>query len=406
MIGASTQFNAEIKTSQQVFAGCYVWDGSKVIEETLRFGYHSSKAPLGFIAGYYAVGNIPREPLIRLVDGSVTQDKRADIYATADVTFVDTTGTGAGRTLVDPLSGYEFLIYRGIRLTPPLPGLNNWEWKQQGVFSVETLDVTEYGETLMYKCQMMDRTQRLKTNPWKLPFAVGSATGTYVDCVKAVINDRAKGFTPSFIVNTTSTAAPSGQINYDGGKDPWEAVQDLAQAGQFEVRFNSQGDVYMTDIVDPTGVVPVAIYSKDSEVVIDNPERQVSKNDVYNGVVVRGTASWLLFPVYGEAWDDDASSPTWRGGPFGEKPKQIDSALVGSNTEANALAATEFSKIKGVWEDLTFKTYPNPCHEAGDVIRIDNPVLGVQQKAEMAARTMPLIAGAMTAQIRRRRYIG
>jgi hypothetical protein len=406
MIGATNQFIKEVKISQTAFAGCYVWDGTKVVEETLRFGFHKTKAPLGFITGYYTIGNVPREPQIMLIDGSVTQDRRADVYATADVTFMDNTGTGAGQKLVDPIAGYEFWIYRGIRLTPDLPGLQNWEWKQQGVFTVENIDISRFGDTLVYKCQMMDRTQRIKTNPWKTPFQVSNATGTYIECVKTVLNDRAKGFTPSYIVTSASTVTPTGVINYDSAKDPWEAVKELAQAGSFEVRFGNMGEVLITDVVDPQLVTPVDIYSKDSEVVLENPERQVSKSDVYNGVVVRGNASWLLFPVTGSVWDDDPSSPTWRLGPFGEKPKIIESAIVGSNAEAATVAATEFAKIKGVWEDLTFKTYPDPRIEAGDVIRIDDAVLGVQQKAAIEARTLPLISGAMTAQIRRRRYVG
>lgn len=406
MIGATAQFIKEVRSSQTIFAGCYVMDGDRVVEETLRFGFHKTRAPLGFWPGLYSIGNVPNDPKIMLVEGSVTQDRKADVFATADVTFMDNTNKGAGQKLVDPLEGYEFRIYRGIRLSTVLGGLNNWEWKQQGVFSVENLDISRFGDTLIYKCQMMDRTQRLKNNPWKRPFQVSSTTGTYIACVKAVINDRAKGFTPSFIVTSTSTVAPTGVMNYDPSKDPWEAVQELAQAGSFEVRFDQTGDILITDIVDPELVPPVDIYSQDSEVILENPERQISKADVYNGVIVRGNASWLLFPVTGEKWDDDPSSLTWRLGKFGEKPKIIESAIVGSNAEATAVAATEFKKIRGVWEDLTFKTYPDPRIEAGDVIRIDDSILGIQQKAAIESRTLPLVKGSMTAQIRRRRYVG
>jgi hypothetical protein len=406
MIGSTATFAAEVRVSQQIFAGCYVWDGSRVVEETLRFGYHTSKAPLGFLSGYTAVGNLPPDPKLMLVDGSVTQNRKSDVYATADVTFMDNTNTGAGQKLVDPISGYEFWIYRGIRLTPSLPGLQNWEWKQQGVFTVENLDISRFGDTLIYKCQMMDRTQRIKTNPWKRPFQVSNITGNYIACVKAIINDRAKGFTPNYLVTTVSTTAPSGVMNFDANSDPWSAVMDVAQAGGFEVRFSNVGDVVLTDIVDPQTASPVGIYSQDSEVVLENPGRQVSKADVYNGVIVRGNASWLLFPVTGEKWDDDPSSPTWRLGPFGEKPKIIESAIVGSDASAAVIAATEFVKVQGVWEDLTFMTYPDPRIEAGDVIRIDDPILGVRQKAMIESRTLPLLTGSMTAQIRRRRYVG
>jgi hypothetical protein len=406
MIGSTTIFDSEVAVSQQVFAGCYVWDGTKVVEETLRFGYHTSKQPLGFFAGYYAIANLPTDPKIMLVEGSVTQNRKADVYATADITFMDNTHDGSGQRLVDPISGYEFWVYRGIRLVPNLPGLQNWEWKQQGVFTVENLDISRFGDTLIYKCQMMDRVQRIKTNPWKRPFQVSSADGNYISCVKKVITDRAKGFTPNYIITTAAAASPSGAINFDSSKDPWSAVQDLATAGGFEVRFSNIGDVLITDVVDPQTARPVGIYSQDSEVVLENPGRQVSKADVYNGVIVRGNASWLLFPVTGEKWDDDPSSPTWRLGPFGEKPKIIESAIVGTNAAATTIANTEFIKVQGVWEDLTFKTYPDPRIEAGDVIRIDDPVLGVRQKAMIESRTLPLLTGSMTAQIRRRRYVG
>jgi hypothetical protein len=404
MIGATPQYISEVSSSQQVFAGAFVFDNNgRCLEETLRFGYFTNKAPIGFLAGYYSIGNFPKAQKLMLTDGSVTHDKRADVWRTADVEFLDVTGTGAGQYLIDPLSSYELLVYRGIRLTGNLNGLTNWEWKPQGMFTSQGIEIIRYGDALVYKVQLSDRTQRIKDNPWKSTFSVSSSIGNYVACIKAVINDRAKGFTPDYTVLCTDNTTPPSSMAFAAGSNPWDAVQQIAQAANAEVFFDGWGRVVIRDYVDNTLAKPVAVYSKDSQLILEQPDRQVSKTDVFNGVIVRGSASWLLFPVTGEVWDDDPSSPTWRLGAFGEKPKIIENNVVGSSGSAATIAATEFKKIKGVWEDLTFKIYPDPRFEIDDCIRIDDSVLQVQQKADIAAITMPLISGDMTAVVRRRR---
>lgn len=410
MIGTSANYKAQINTNPYPFSGCIFWNNGSVIEETYRFGFEDTKAVLAYFIGTYWGVNKPAPPLVRLLDGSVTNDRGQPVQGQARLTFLDVTGTGAGKELLDPITANEIQLYRGIKIDNPLLPpyknvLSDWEAIKLGWFTVSDCQITRYGDALVYEVTAQDRGWRLDNNPWRIAYVQDPATvTTAVAMIKAIVSDRAKGFTPTFDVLTASTYVPPTVMNWDRTTPPWSgAVQTLATSAQLEVFFDWRGVCVIRDVVDPLNAVPVALYSKTSEVLLQPPSRAIPGNEIYNGVVVRGTAGWLLFPIVGEAWDEDPASPTWRLGQFGERPKNIDNAMVSTDAAANAIAATEYGKIKGVWEDLSFSVMPNASLEVGDVIRIDDSVLGIQQKVAIEQRVLPLVRGAMTAQARRRR---
>lgn len=409
MIGTSANYKAQINNSPYPFSGCIFWRNGSVIEETYRFGFADTKAGLAYYNGTYWGTNKPAPPKIRLLDGSVTSDRSQPIQGNARLTFLDTTGTGAGQSLLDPVSANEIQIYRGIKINNPLlppnfSSLDDWEAIKLGWFTVSDLQITRYGDALVYEATLQDRGWRIDNNPWRVAYSINQITNNAVQMIKAIVTDRAKGFTPQFDVLTASTYTTPTAQNWDRSTPPWSgAVQNLAVSAQLEVFFDWRGVCVIRDVVDPLNATPVAIYSKDSEVLLQPPQRAVPGDEIFNGVVVRGTAGWLLFPIVGEAWDDDPASPTWRLGQFGERPKNIDNAQVGTDAAATAIAVTEFGKIKGVWEDMSFQVMPDASLETGDVVRVDDLALGVQQKLVIEQRVLPLVQGAMTTKSRRRR---
>jgi hypothetical protein len=99
--------------------------------------------------------------------------------------------------------------------------------------------------------------------------------------------------------------------------------------------------------------------------------RTMSRTAVYNAVVVSGenTASNSV-PVSAIAYDDEPSSPTRWGGPFGRVPKFYSSALL--TTEAACLSAAESMLFDAMAPNIqtAIAASPNPALEPGDCVRL------------------------------------
>jgi hypothetical protein len=129
--------------------------------------------------------------------------------------------------------------------------------------------------------------------------------------------------------------------------------------------------------------------------------------NLFNGVVVRGNAPWLRFPVSGEAYDDNPASPTYHLGPYGDRPKIVESAAVGSDADCVAMATGLLGKTVGYDEQGTFTGLVNPALDAGDVVTVTVEGLLLEQvSCALDTFTIPLLASQpMRFTTRRRRAV-
>jgi len=367
---SSDEFGTLVKSSHQYALRVVVTSQGISLEDTYSAGTH-----------------------LRVLDGSVTIDRTSDTRRTCDLTLLDMDGTG--KVLVDPIAGAELEVYRGIILD----STGQPEWIQLGKFTSQDMSVGRDGAAVTLRLSMTDRSDRIRQNPLRTIYQVASGTNQMA-ALSAFYTNRASGFTPVSSLMVTTKTSPD--TFYSESDDPWQIIQDMATAASGEVYHDPQGVLQCWPIAEPDTVPPAYNFSRDA-VLITPITRNVSRRDVYNGVIVRGEAPWLIFPISGEVWDDNPASPTWRGGPFGEKPKIIGSAVASTNAECATIAASEFAKIKGVSEKIDFGMMTDPRLDVIDVIQIIDTDLGVSGRYSIETLTLPLLDGSMSGTIKRRR---
>lgn len=179
-----------------------------------------------------------------------------------------------------------------------------------------------------------------------------------------------------------------------------------------EVFFDQMGQIKTQPYPNPlTAGIAWAFAPGETAVRVDPLTIKVSRESLRNGVIVKGSAPWLLYGVSAEAWDTTVSSPTYydpanpSGSIIGPHPEYIEDSLVSNATEALALAVAKLPDVLGIEEQISFNTVPLPHLEAGDVVTVAHPVFGaVAPRLILDQLTTPLTfdAGAQTANTRRR----
>lgn len=163
--------------------------------------------------------------------------------------------------------------------------------------------------------------------------------------------------------------APVPLVVFD--TDRWKSVdgddRSLARAIGAEVFCDAAGVFVVRDIPTVTDQPVWAVDAGESGVLVDY-RRSASRAGVYN-VVVAGSdnAEANILQI---VEDDNPSSPTYVGGPFGEVVRQYRSPLLTNQDQARAAARSLLAESGGLQRSLTFTQVPNPALEPGDVVRV------------------------------------
>lgn len=162
--------------------------------------------------------------------------------------------------------------------------------------------------------------------------------------------------------------------------DPWKACMDLAEGGGLQVYFY------------PTGPYPTAVLRRapdlelaqrvwtfeagpGSTMVKIAPEQDTTIG--YNVYVVTGESSELasldLLPVRASAEVTDPSSPIHPAA-YGRVPTFLASTFIKTGEQAQQVADANLPLKAGGSERQTVTAFAHPAHEAGDVVRLREPV--------------------------------
>lgn len=365
---SSDEFDARVRSTHTACAKIEVWNGRNLLLTS------------------------DEDPNISIAGGSVTVQRKAEVRRSLNATVL-LSNTSYYRTYLDPLLGYDVMVSRGVIYAD-----DTREYVPLGVFKLDTVSIDVRENGLMLTVTGFDRARMIAKNPWTGPFSIASGT-EYTAAMQAVINSRASGFTPSYNMVTSALTTPA--LFYSEKDNPWQQVQKFSDAIGHDVRFDNMGVATSTPIVDPTTApVVLDVTAGETAIRVGNLKRSVNVTETYNGVIVRGSAPWLLFPVTGEAWDDDPSSPTWRGGPYGSRPKVIDSAVVSTNGQAAAAAQAELFNTLGATEQIVFNMLPDPRYDVNDVVRVYDPELSTYSRNVIDQLTIPLLSGEVVATTR------
>lgn len=173
----------------------------------------------------------------------------------------------------------------------------------------------------------------------------------------------------SFVVAAgvdTSSAVPAG-LMWD--RDRGQAIDDLAKAIGAEVYADPTGTFRIRPV--PTINDPaVWTVAEGANGTLVTTGRTVSREGVYNVVVVTGERATNTLPILATVADTDPMSPTYVGGPFGRTPRFYSSPLVTTSDQATTAGQALLARSIGATRTRNITAVPNPAQEAGDVITV------------------------------------
>lgn len=160
-------------------------------------------------------------------------------------------------------------------------------------------------------------------------------------------------------VDFKSLSASRGSIpekHYTPGDNPAEAVAELVESMGLRRKWDGYGRRRIFEPPRPTDLAAVHIDGRSHTA----PET-VPVGEAFDGVIVEGTAPWLLFDVRGEAWLPNSTR---------SHPKIVRSDVVGSDLQATKQAQTLLNDITGQQHTLTWSQVPDTRLEIDDIARI------------------------------------
>lgn len=308
--------------------------------------------------------------------GTVKADRKADTRRSLDVKLV-----GYLQDVLPELSTYNTLlrVKRGIQFYD-----GSIEWVPLGVYRVyevnqngNEFDVTGYSLEV-------DLRDRRFVNPWFIGSSKGGGTIGHgytlsaSDQMGAIIEDAIPLAQLQYLMDENPTLRAG--VTFD--RDRLKALQEIAKA---------VGGMFYTDVngrfvVSPPATLedaPVWQVTAGDNGVLIGYSRTVSRESVYNGVVVSSSAdltSGVASPksIRVLVVDDDPTSPTYWGqvaspateSPFGRVPRFYSSPFITTVDQATSAGRSILAVAKGINASVDFTAVPNPALDIDDVVTI------------------------------------
>jgi hypothetical protein len=285
------------------------------------------------------------------------------------------------RGLVDP---YQSVLrpYRGIKFVD-----GTTELVPLGVFYPDQVSAGEGSNgAVTWKIRAFDASIRAQD---ELGQALAIPGGTlYTQAVQQVI--RRVYPQASFTLGDSRFTTPT--LVVDESTIPWTWAQDLGRDYGEDLTTDREGVFTSAPRILQTADAPVWEFVEGEGATSWEPERTIDADKPVNVVEVIGTNS-AAPGVYGIAFDNDKSSPTYRYGPNGERKRTFRSEKVVTNAQAEAAARFLLSKLLGKTDQVTLKAIPNPALDAGDTVAAWRARLGLAGDRLLVAHIeLPLVA--------------
>lgn len=331
---------------------------------------------------------------ITVEDLQVTVDRTRNIWATCDVTIVAPTLPGddpwwlvpkTATDVLSPISGASFRVWAGFEYHPSLVpfGQPNPELVPCGLYDVETVEVTHSPDGVKLKLSGQDLTGRLDVAD--IPKPVDIAWGsTVVDAAKTLLTFAI----PDAVVLAESSEATTARVVLDQQANRLAEINKMMTSIGFEMYADPSGDYFRMRRVRTTEDELQWTYEPGQFTVLTEAVNNLSRERVYNGVIVSGeNVNSSDPPVRAEAWDTDPLSPTHyiASGTnvdtrIGPRPFFMVSQYIRTQTQAQEAANAQLTKVKGLLQRVSATAAFNPAVNVGDVIQVTDNAVGVNNR--------------------------
>lgn len=380
------------------------WSVTEGFKAALR-GSHTPTMRVEILEGGSVIAstdNLVLGEQLNVLEGSISEDRKAQVRRQASWTLVDRYGLFGALGVDDytyPLRDRDVRLWRGIgdELVP------------KATVQLTSLSVSADASGTTYAMAGSDRTTLLSQADWRqeLEIMEGMTPHEATDAILAQVDP---GHLYS-VVGAPTTKTLDEMVFLPGeAPNPWEAIVKIWESAAMEVFIDALGQVKAQPFVDPaTAPISWQFIDDEDSIRVAPLQVQVNRTTLRNGVIVQGSAPWLLYGVSAEAWDLDVNSSTYydpanpSASLVGPRPQYIEDSLVSDESEAQALANAKLPDVLGIEEQVSFSAVPNPALEAGDVVEIATPVTGGASRFVLDQLTTPLTyVGTQTANTRRR----
>lgn len=241
------------------------------------------------------------------------------------------------------------------------------------------------------KIKGVDPSKSIAVNPWEKPKVVNSQP--FDQAVTGLVVNRLPT-QESFSVVSANRDCDLVIYGLDGPSDAWQDIRDLATACGFEAYFDSAGTLVFRPVTDPRTARPVWAFTDGDTCTVTHAERELTADQTYNYIVVKGESTSSQNAVSAIAFDDDPASPTYVFGRFGRHfPGPITIAAVVTQDQAQLAANAILYASLGASETATITTVPIPFLEVGDCVTVSIGDIKADGRYVITQMTTPLSAG-------------
>lgn len=310
------------------------------------------------------------------VDGTATTRRSL----TAQVIDVDGTLAPTGPTSILAPYGSEAEVKVGFRYVD-----GTIDQIPVGVFRLTSSVAASSG---LISIEGPDRSSVVAAARFETPYVIPAGTDL-ATAIRNLLDSRFPGLTYDF--TTTTTTVPLTVFEEgDRSGDPWLNAVDLARKGGMELFFNVRGQPTLRAVADPASAPIVWTHEPGPDSVIIDSANKLTSEDVRNVAIVSGEGTGVVSPVRSSREITDPSNPIYPGGPIGRRPVFLVSPLITTQAQADAASLALLQRQAGGGELLGFSAVGHPAHDAGDVVRVVSPKIGVDDIVVLSKFTLPL----------------
>jgi hypothetical protein len=318
-------------------------------------GSHMARFRCVAVEGFQT-GDDPTGTELQMLDGSVEINSTADIRASGTVEIVGDWPTSQNLSLAP--YGAEVALFRGIDR-----GANGVLWAPMGYFRITEVSQAD-GAKGPLKLSLDDRMATIIDSRFRQPrqWLTGTTVQEIVeDTVLTVYDDAVIVFDDDSNLSTLGRSLIVEESRYD-------VLLTLADGLGKVVYWDELGQLVFRSVPDEDD--PIWTVKAGPGGAMVQASRSLSRDGVYNIVVVTGEGADDLTPVRAEAFDAQPTSPTFFDGPFGRVPRFYSSPFITTETQAQNAARKLLQQSLGAPYDVGLSAIPNPAVRPYDVIRV------------------------------------
>lgn len=304
----------------------------------------------------YQTGDDPEGADLTLISGSVELDETADIRGTGTITVAAAWPRAQNLDLA--VYGTEVYLARGVET-----GAGAVLWAPLGYYRIDGTSQSDAAEGPL-ELSLQDRmatiidSRFLEPRQWETTTSVGD-----------IISDVVTEVYPNAVIEYDDDAYLS-QLgrSMTVEEERYEVLTTLADGLGKIFYFNGEGVLRFETAPDEN--TPIWTVSAGASGVMVQADRSISREGVYNAVVVTGEGADDIDPVRAVAYDASPTSPTYFYGRFGQVPKFYSSTFITTVEQAQNTATSMLRQSLGRPYDVGLSAVPNPAAKPYDPIRV------------------------------------